>query len=276
MSEFAPITLGRALRVVQSESFTFTETAHAGGAVLAPHAHENAAISYVVSGRRTYTFGSDTLDCAAGTIVFVPAGATHASRFFSAPALGIMIELRREHHGANVLREPARTIAPDLAIVCERVRREMADPDDLAPLALESLGLELLVRHARSGARDVPRWIVRVRDALHDSFRNPLPLSVLAAGASVERSRLTREFRRHFGMSIGAYVRDLRARRAWQLVTTTQAPLCEVAADCGFADQSHLTRAFRRAFATSPGQLRTRRRTSKSAPSVQDTADTDA
>ena len=259
MIEIAPITLGRTLRSAHSESFIFTETEHLPQTSLDTHAHENPAVSFVVSGKRIYRFGRRAFDCRAGSAVFVPAGAPHSSRFAAERGRGLMVELRRPSAALNMLfNEPRRSCDIDLAERCDSIRREIWFPDDVSALALESLAFELLVSEARAARdqRGIPPWLDHVRNTLHESFKAPLSLTALAVGAGVDRSRLTREFRRHFHSSIGEYVRAIRVRHAWELIACSDLPLCEVAVECGFADQSHLTRAFHRAYATTPGRLR--------------------
>jgi AraC family transcriptional regulator len=72
----------------------------------------------------------------------------------------------------------------------------------------------------------------------------------------VHRVHLAREFRDHFGLTVGDYVRRRRLARARHLLAHTDLPLSAAAADAGFADQAHLTRAFRAAFGTTPGRFR--------------------
>jgi AraC family transcriptional regulator len=55
-------------------------------------------------------------------------------------------------------------------------------------------------------------------------------------------------------------LRRLRAERAAALLRTTTRPLIEVAADCGFAHQAHMTRVFRAMFGVTPGEYRRRSR----------------
>ncbi len=256
-NRFAPITLGRPTRVVESDSFVFTETLHRPRTTLGAHSHEHAAISFIIEGTRRYRFEQTVFDCTAGSAIVVPAGAPHSSRFAAERARGLMLELRAAKAPTELLDTPQRLRA-DAKPRFDAILHEMSNPDDLTPLALESLALELIVTEARSAiaTRVVPRWLLRVREELHDSFKSPPPLATLSAHAGVDRSRLTREFRRHFGTSIGDYVRSLRTEHAWQLVACSKRPLSDIASECGFADQSHLTRAFRRAYAITPGRLR--------------------
>jgi len=258
MTEFAPITLGRTLRVAQSESFTFTETEHAPRTSLVRHAHEHAAISFVIAGVRTYSFIGRSFDCRAGSAVFVPAGAPHSSHFSAERARGLMLEIRRPVAPLESLfAEPRRSIDYEAPARCDDIRLELWLDDDLSVLALESLAFELLASEMRAAneARP-PRWLERVRELLHVAFKAPPSLAVIAAAARVDRSRLTRGFRRYFHTSIGEYIRALRCRHARDLIACSDQPLSEVAVECGYADQSHLTRAFRRTYDVTPAQLR--------------------
>jgi transcriptional regulator GlxA family with amidase domain len=51
-------------------------------------------------------------------------------------------------------------------------------------------------------------------------------------------------FRRHYGVSIATYLRRLRLDRAAAKLAGSDAPVARIAAEEGFADQSHFTRAF--------------------------------
>jgi AraC family transcriptional regulator len=47
-----------------------------------------------------------------------------------------------------------------------------------------------------------------------------------------------------------------RVKRAKDLLRGTKRPIADIAVACGFADQSHLTRVFSKAFGISPGAWR--------------------
>ncbi|WP_345711050.1 helix-turn-helix transcriptional regulator, partial [Kineococcus glutinatus] len=67
-----------------------------------------------------------------------------------------------------------------------------------------------------------------------------------------------RLFRVATGCSPHQHVLRRRVERARELVVGTAVPLAQVAARCGFADQSHLTRALRRELGVTPAALRAR------------------
>ena len=101
----------------------------------------------------------------------------------------------------------------------------------------------------------VPPAIARVRDLLHAQMDGNIGLDELASVAGIDRFRLTRLFQRAFGTSPHAYLVRLRLRAARRLLAIGRTP-AQVAADVGFADQSHLGRWFRRAYRITPAAYR--------------------
>jgi AraC family transcriptional regulator len=74
----------------------------------------------------------------------------------------------------------------------------------------------------------------------------------LASLVRLNPSHFGRAFRNSFGEPPHEYVIRRRVERAQGLMLSTDAPLSEIALDCGLADQSHLTRLFRRIAGESP------------------------
>ena len=94
---------------------------------------------------------------------------------------------------------------------------------------------------------------------LERSFKN----EDLAALVRLNPSHFGRAFRNSFGEPPHEYVIRRRVERAQGLMLSTEASLSDIALDCGLADQSHLTRLFRRVVGESP---RAWRRARLSAP----------
>ena len=75
-----------------------------------------------------------------------------------------------------------------------------------------------------------------------------------AAGTSVRG--LERAFDRDYGLSPRQYLRRLRMQTACQQLVSTRSPLAQVADRCGFADQSHFNRDFKRMTGMTPRAYR--------------------
>ncbi|GLW07962.1 AraC family transcriptional regulator [Microtetraspora sp. NBRC 13810] len=126
---------------------------------------------------------------------------------------------------------------------------------------LDGVVLAMAGRAATRGPRTAPapagaRWIAaRVRELLDARFPADLDAEALAAAAGVSRFAVYRAFRAVHGMTPGDYQRQLRLRDARGRLAGG-APIAEAAALAGFADQSHLTRWFVRAYGVTPGAFR--------------------
>jgi AraC family transcriptional regulator len=116
-------------------------------------------------------------------------------------------------------------------------------------------------RQAPGGRTLTARQERAAKEALvADLTRQPLMGKVaLACGLPV--SRLIRAFRNTTGMPPHTWLRSFRVERAKDLLLNSSLSLGQIAYECGFADQSHLTRTFSAAVGTTPGAWRRERRT---------------
>jgi AraC family transcriptional regulator len=83
-----------------------------------------------------------------------------------------------------------------------------------------------------------------------------LSLAELAKLVQLSPYHFSQRFRAEFGCPPYAYVIRRRLEHAKRLLRRGDVPLKVVAARCGFADQCHMTRLFRRAYNVTPGQYR--------------------
>jgi AraC-like DNA-binding protein len=93
----------------------------------------------------------------------------------------------------------------------------------------------------------------RIRDYLHANHQHPFRLDDLAIAVGLSRYHLTRAFSAEFGVTPHAYVLQLRLAKAKDLLAR-DVPLRQIAAETGFADQSHFTRHFRKSYGVTPVQ----------------------
>ena len=97
--------------------------------------------------------------------------------------------------------------------------------------------------------------LVRVKDYIRTYFQRDLTLVELAEVAGISRSHLTRLFGAAFHVPPHVYLNAVRIAHAQNLIALG-IPLASVAVDCGFADQSHLTRRFKGSVGVAPADWR--------------------
>lgn len=91
---------------------------------------------------------------------------------------------------------------------------------------------------------------------LRDHFQSPVTNRQLARLAHMSVRAFERKFQLSFHITPQKYLRKLRMRMASRALVYTRQPLADVALGCGFSDQSHFTREFRRQFGRTPREYR--------------------
>lgn len=112
------------------------------------------------------------------------------------------------------------------------------------------LRAEVTARRSRPEHAAVRRAVAHLRER----WDQPVPLAELAAAARLSPFELARRFREQVGLPPHAFQIDLRIARARAALVAGE-PIAAVAARCGFADQAHLTRAFKAAVGVPPGRF---------------------
>lgn len=101
------------------------------------------------------------------------------------------------------------------------------------------------------------RWQARRTLAyIEENLGSKLTIRELAALVSFSKSHFSRAFKRSLSLPPMAYIAKRRVERAKLMMLATGEQLTEIALACGFADQSHLNRSFRRMVGMSPGLWR--------------------
>jgi AraC family transcriptional regulator len=102
--------------------------------------------------------------------------------------------------------------------------------------------------------------LVRAVEYIQDQLETDLTVSGIAQAVYMSPYHFARLFKESTGQSPYQYVVEARVKKAKDLLTTGKFTISEAAYHVGFADQSHLTRHFKRIFGLPPMRLLSRRR----------------
>ncbi|WP_122521613.1 AraC family transcriptional regulator [Pannonibacter phragmitetus] len=137
---------------------------------------------------------------------------------------------------------------------------ECCEPGDLDALYADSLAAALLTalgkvsREPENPASGLaPRRLNRVLDHMSRNCSRNLSLAELAAVAGLSTSHFAQAFKASMGMPPHRWQMAQRIERVKALLEEGHVSVTDAALAAGFADQSHLTRAFRRFEGTTPG-----------------------
>jgi AraC-like DNA-binding protein/quercetin dioxygenase-like cupin family protein len=227
---------------------------------LTPHDHPQATVAVVLAGGFVGVYRGNERECRTRSLIVEPAGERHANNFGGTETTVLALSLEPDGLGRS-LETAAGRFSIDRDPFTEMVARHAIDeldrPDDVTPMAVEAAALEIVTRVTRLARQERrPAWLEQAQAFLHDRYTEPLTLTHVAQAVDVQPERVARAFRRAFGDSVAGYLRRIRVDAAAALVAGTDLPISRIAADVGFADQSHLTRCFGRYLGTTPGRYR--------------------
>lgn len=157
--------------------------------------------------------------------------------------------VRSEQHSSSTVSADA-----ELAIV--------PGQDKKWPPQLELLAavLELMGEHAdrlllaRQSAE--PESVRRCKDYILQHLSEELTLKGLALMVNMCPQQLNRQFHKTSGLTVMAYVRQVRIRRVKDLLADFSLPVKTIAAEVGFKRVAHFTRFFRNATGQAPTEYR--------------------
>jgi AraC-like DNA-binding protein len=248
----------------------------------APHWHEGYVIAVITAGAEGYRYRGERhvagplgLACINPDEIHTGERAAEegwAYRVFYPQAellRGLAASMAGRETGAGLPRLPHRVVRDDaLARALLRAHRLLEDGCDLLEAQTATLnafstlflrhGVELPSARAASPGRNAS-LAQAMRRRLEDDLAEPLTLDELGASVGLSPFHAARIFTRENGLPPHAWRNQLRINRSLPLLRAG-ASVAEAAAACGFADQSHFTRHFRRTFGVSPGRWRTERK----------------
>lgn len=227
------------------------------------HTHPDAHFVLVLAGCYLSTGDGAPALGGPGTLIYNPPGTTHRDRFrepsgrffaVSVPA-GVLAGLA----GALELPDHAVAAGPAARRCALRMEDRVRVGTHAPALELEALGLELLDLLAEEGAAargSAPAWLAHARALLHDECDAEHTLGDVARRVGVHPVHLTRAFRRYYRVTPGEFLRRCRLNRAAALLMNGRKTLAEIGPTCGYFDQAHFSRSFKRAFGLSPRAYR--------------------
>jgi AraC family transcriptional regulator len=161
------------------------------------------------------------------------------------------------------------TCDPLLAGLAKAITIEAASPGMGEKLYVDALATQMAVHLLRRYATfDYTRTEARPRLAgprlrklecfVEEHLHDVLSVNQLAAQVGMGAWAFSRAFKEAVGRPVHQYIVGARVQRAQTLLTHTALGLQDIAAQCGFSDQAHMTRLLKSKLGVTPGQLRRR------------------
>jgi AraC family transcriptional regulator len=219
-------------------------------AAAARHCHENTHVNFVLQGGILDKRRNRETERVPGELMFFHAGEPHETIIELFPTKSIDLIIEHEFLQDNLATESSIYSAvdknPNTKFIMLKIYKELVAEDIFSDCSIKMLLLNLIHANPETDSQNPrPRWIKTVAEITRDKWNEALTLKDLSEAAGIHPITISKHFPKYFFCTFGEYMRRLKIERSLYFLKVSSSSLTEIAADCGFSDQSHFIRTFK-------------------------------
>jgi AraC family transcriptional regulator len=221
------------------------------------HYHENSFFTYVLNGGCLESRKGMAHESRPGDLLYFEKGIVHKNTRYTAYSRNFNLELSDKwlrDYDLQFNVEPGGFVLKkcDFKFLFIQLYDEFLNRDSASFVSINSLLIQILGKKINSIDNGTPSWVPKINEFLRDNWTTNFSLRELAAITSVHPVTISKNFSRYFGCTLGEFIRKYRIEKALYMIRTTDLALTDIALSCGFADQSHFIRTFKKYTGTVP------------------------
>lgn len=221
-----------------------------GDAAAATHYHENSHVSFVMRGGVLDKRRTRETERLSGELMFFHAGESHQTIIGSFPTKNINLAIEPEFLQDNLATEAAVKSAVDrnpyAKFIMLKIYKELVSEDAFSASSIKMLLLNLIHVNPEIDSKNTrPGWINVVAQLTRDKWNESLTLKDLSEAAGIHPITVSKHFPKYFSCTFGEHMRRLKIEKSLYFLKDSAFSLTEIAAECGFSDQSHFIRTFK-------------------------------
>jgi AraC family transcriptional regulator len=227
------------------------------------HAHENASLSFLLSGGHQEDLLGKKYSRIPGDIKFIPAGELHRCNNYMPATQKINFDLpytllkQLEISQEGILNLLHQTRQPKFTLL--KLYRDLNDTGSYSTASSHLLLYELFhpdLNRLKNKGHQPPAWVLTLKQLLHDEWNTVFDLNDLSVRLGIHPVTISRYFPHYFSSTLSNYIKLIRVDKSLGLIKGSRLPLTEIAYICGFADQAHFTRTFKAVTGFLPKEFR--------------------
>jgi AraC-like DNA-binding protein len=229
-----------------------------------PHRHDTYAVGITTHGIQAFNYRGVSRGSGRGLSFVLHPDERHDGRAGTDDGFGYCIAyvspglIRDALAGAPLpfVRDPVSSDARLIGAIRELLVMTSVDSEIASVSAISGLAhamRDLSGDQAMTSARRDQAALHRAEAVLRESSDRRISMAELEHHVGLSRWELARQFRMHFGVSLARFNLLRRLEQAQRMLQSGSS-IVESAVACGFADQAHMTKAFKQAYGLTPGR----------------------
>ncbi len=229
------------------------------------HHHQNAHFAFTTKGNLVETHKKKQIQLAAGCLLYNDSDEPHCNSRYSSLAGALHIDIdaawfKKYHINPSFIKGVKEIQSPIIKNNFFNIFKEIKYFDNASSLSIESLvvqSIEEMIYGDISQVSGKPAWVTKTKDLLYDRYKENISLLEIALEINIHPVYLCQQFPLHFHCTFGDYNRKIKIEKAVSLMLCSpHLTLTEIAYTCGFSDQSHFIRLFKKNVGITPLSFR--------------------
>lgn len=239
-------------------------------------------LAFITSGKKMWRTIQQDYVVEKGDILFIKKGANLTHQFFDDEFCAIFFFVPDDFiksfmkRNANLLPQKQVDTSTQDAVIrvqqdqllysyCDSVINYLSLPElpstELLMLKFDELLLSLCTKKGHKNISDYFASLCQSEDymlqrVMEENYAYNLKIEDFAQLCSMSLSKFKLKFNKRFGTTPAAWLKDKKLTLAHHMLKTTEAPVNQVAFECGFEAPSHFIRVFKQKFGQTPLQYR--------------------
>lgn len=244
--------LGTTSKQLKSSTFQISIVDYTQQVSEAWHWHEKIHISSIIRGGNLESRKKKDIQVSSGKVMVYEQGEAHRNRFTAHPSRNLNIELEEDFFEDGI--EFSNLQLEDNAkIELDRIYFELSFGDKYSVQSIRQILKSLFWQDKYANPS---KWIPQLENLLQERWNEFPSLDELSSELDIHPITISKYFAKHKGLTLSAYMRRLKVKRAIDLLMNSSSSIPEIAFECGFSDQSHMTRLVKSYTGYTPGNIR--------------------
>jgi AraC family transcriptional regulator len=229
------------------------------------HYHQNAHFAFTTKGNLVETHKKKQIQLSAGCLLYNHSQEPHCNSKYSdlVSALHIDIDANwfKKYDINSSLIEGVKEIRnPIIKNIFHNLFKEVRCLDNASNVSIESMVLQSVNEMIQTKFLQIsgkPAWVFKTKDLLYDRYSENITLQEIALEINIHPVYLCQQFPVYFHCTFGEYIRKIKIEKSVELMfCNPHLTLTEIAYTCGFSDQSHFIRLFKKNIGVTPFAFR--------------------
>jgi len=254
---------GQTNKTIHLDGVTLTDTVYTHQKV-DWHYHENAYFTFLLQGGLIEGNKKEIYECSAGSLLFHNWQEPHYNIKPDIFTRGFHIELEQKWTDnisldLGSLQGSMQISNPDQKLLLYKIFKETRINDSVSQLSIQELLLQVVTNMQQMQENLLkckPAWVKRINEILHERCAERLSLTELSNHLDIHPVHLSRDFSKYFCCNLGDYIRKLKVEKSLSQLGNKTKSLTGISFECGFSDQSHFIRCFKKLIGVSPLEYR--------------------